>query len=120
MISLISCLPASIPPRYWIILVVLVDMIYTALVFPFNEAWRISGKTDDTPGAFNAIYTSFNGSPKWCELPQGPRSCLISPADFGLDSWWTWLVLIMASIFLLDVFINLHTPYLLRYKNDKL
>lgn len=58
---------------------VLMDMVYTAFVFPVTEAWGLGG------------------------------------AESLLDFEFA-----VACIFLADVFIKLHLPYLARYKNEKL
>jgi hypothetical protein len=67
------------PYRLWYLMVLMMDLIYTAIVFPFNQAWPENTQ---------------NRALNICEL------------IFGI-------------IFVCDVVINCHVPYILRYKNDK-
>ncbi|KAG1658435.1 hypothetical protein FOA52_009856 [Chlamydomonas sp. UWO 241] len=71
--------PWSVPYRMWYLMVLLLDLVYTAIVFPYNQAWPENTQN---------------------------RSLNIVELIFGM-------------IFVADVFINCHVPYILRYKNDK-
>lgn len=140
----VLCLPLVAPwglaYRCWYLLVLFLDLTYTAFIFPYNEAWRIRGcscrQAWGDASMMSSIRDAVGTAQRRGHLRVGARgtwrarradliaACLARTSNSLLcraESDVMYKVeAALGLIFILDVLINMHTSYVLRFKNEKM